>query len=44
MWVGASSANAEVAAVNEVTIREAEIQSDQDGVQARPSVGHGCGG
>jgi hypothetical protein len=33
MRVGADSAKAEVATVDEVTVREAEIQIDRDGVQ-----------
>jgi hypothetical protein len=38
MWVGASGAKAEVATVDEVTFREAEIRVDQDGVQVHPTV------
>jgi hypothetical protein len=33
MWVGTSSAKAEVATGDEVAVREAEIRVDQDGVQ-----------
>jgi hypothetical protein len=38
MWVGASSAKAEMATVHEVAIGEAEIRVDRDGVQVSPRV------
>jgi hypothetical protein len=37
-WVGASGANGEVAAVDEVTIRKAEIRFERVGVQVRTIV------
>jgi hypothetical protein len=38
MWVGASSAKAKMAAVDEVAIGEAEVRVARDGVQVDPSV------
>jgi hypothetical protein len=38
MWNGASDAQAEVATVDEVTIREVDMWVDPDGVQVRSSV------
>jgi hypothetical protein len=38
VWVGASGAMAEVATVDEVTVGEAEIRGDRDGVQVSPRV------
>jgi hypothetical protein len=38
MWAGASIAKVEVATVDEVTIKEAEIWVDRDGVEVHPSM------
>jgi hypothetical protein len=38
MWVGASSAKAEMATVDEVAIGEPQIRVDRDGVQVSPHV------
>jgi hypothetical protein len=38
MWVGASSAKAEMATADEFAIGEAEIRGDRDGVQVSPRV------
>jgi hypothetical protein len=38
MWVGTSSAKADVATVDEVAIGEAGLRIDRDGVQVSPCV------
>jgi hypothetical protein len=38
VWVGASSAKAEVATVDEVAVKEAETRVDRGGVQVSPRV------
>jgi hypothetical protein len=38
MWVGSSSAKAEMATIDEVAIGEAEVRVDRDGVQVSPRV------
>jgi hypothetical protein len=38
MWVGANGAKAEVAAVDDVAVREAQIRGDRDSVQVSPRM------